>query len=203
MYYFCFHLLFCTFKTTELPKTDALWLVNLNWCIKWLQCDFAAAYFIPLLCKSVSDSLVRSAPQRSAGRRVERRQQRWGWSCHSCFPAERLKQYCFLHSRTTWMIELPCITSVIVLQKAEALTISVAENGLNSPIFSVAPLVACVMEASWKTSQTQHGVTTFCWEAVTLQFLFGALFGVSSVPESPKHSRKSIECLSVSPHINY
>ncbi len=43
--------------------------------------------------------------------------------------------------------------------KAEQLTISVAANGLYSLMLSVTPLVAWVIEASWKKDETWFGVT--------------------------------------------
>lgn len=73
-----------------------------------------------------------------------------GWLCLSDFPVKRLKQHCFLKYQNDLLVmERLHITSVVGV-KTEGLTVSVAEKGLNSPMPSVAPLVACVIEASCK-----------------------------------------------------
>lgn len=94
----------------EVPKTDALWLVHLEmWFLP----------LVPLFALFLNDSLLGSAPQRSAGWRVERRQQRWGWSCQSVFPAKQVKQCCSLNNRmaSQWRHNYTYIRSVVMVKQ--------------------------------------------------------------------------------------
>lgn len=71
-----------------------------------------------------------------------------GMVVSECFPCEAIEAVLLYEQQTGLSaMEQLYITSAETV-KTEQLTISVAENGLNSPTLSVIPLVACVIEAS-------------------------------------------------------